>query len=287
VNRQRGTLGDLVPLIEQAAAHLQPGSASELALANMYAGPTDEARRLLAEFAAEDFDLPAEAGWSLWMVDYANAAIKCRDTTFAGALLERLAPFAAQFAGGDIWPKGPVSLVLGGLAGWGEGGGSQWLLDRCRPCRRLVAMIRAIPPNLLRGPAAISETFSQELLSGVRVASEGPPPGWCHDPQGGRMMSMPRKVMADDQLAEHVAVLASPVPEGEREELSRCLGRGWSVVDIREAPPEAELIVVRRCGHQALARLRRGVPVAHIAVEDGAMPGIPQNFQALPWLSIS
>ena len=77
----------------------------------------DDARRLLEQFAAADFDLPLDASWLTAMAYYAEAAIACRDPKCAGTLFDRLAPWADQVpycAASQLIV--PVSHYLGGLA---------------------------------------------------------------------------------------------------------------------------------------------------------------------------
>ena len=96
---QRGTMGELIPLIEQMvdeASALAGVLTSALALAHAEADHTEEARRLLEEFAATDFDLPMDPGWITGMYCYAEAAIHCGDPKYAGPLFDRLAPWAEQ-----------------------------------------------------------------------------------------------------------------------------------------------------------------------------------------------
>ena len=75
-----------------------PAFAAALALAHVEAGRIDDARRLLEEFAAADFDLPLDPSWLTGMADYAEAAIACRDPKYAGPLFDRLAPWADQMS---------------------------------------------------------------------------------------------------------------------------------------------------------------------------------------------
>jgi len=120
VSTQRGTMGELIPLIEQM---LDEASAPArvltpiLAMANAEADHTEDARRLLEEFAAADFDLPIGPGWITTMHCYAEAAIHCGDAMYAGPLFDRLAPWAEQaVASGSVTASGLVSHSLGGLA---------------------------------------------------------------------------------------------------------------------------------------------------------------------------
>ena len=78
---------------------------------------TDDARLLLAELAADDFEIPMDAAWLSTMSYYAEAAVQCRDPNYAGPLFDRLAPWVDQFsASGGSTAEGPVSHYLGGLA---------------------------------------------------------------------------------------------------------------------------------------------------------------------------
>jgi tetratricopeptide (TPR) repeat protein len=118
VSWQRGTVGDLVPLIEQAVADNPglPSLTAMLATAYTEAGRTDDARRLLQQFSAADFDLPLDFLWTAGMVQYAEAAIDCQDQQRAGPLFDRLAPYADQWSYLGTASFGPVSHYLGGLA---------------------------------------------------------------------------------------------------------------------------------------------------------------------------
>ena len=120
VSAQRGTMGELIPLIEQMVDE-SPAIAgmltSVLALAHAEADHTEDARHLLEEFAAADFDLPMGPGWITEMYCYAEAAIHCGDPKYAGPLFDRLAPWAEQsVASGSVTASGLVSHSLGGLA---------------------------------------------------------------------------------------------------------------------------------------------------------------------------
>ncbi len=115
---QRGTVLELFPLMQQLsveAPELRGAVAATMAMANAEGERTDDACQLLAEFAATEFDLPIDAAWLTGMVLYAVAAIECRDP-HAGALFERLAPWADQWAMTGPTVEGPVSHYLGGLA---------------------------------------------------------------------------------------------------------------------------------------------------------------------------
>ena len=120
VSAQRGTMGELIPLIEQMVAEtstLAGVLTAALAMAHAEADHTEDARRLLEEFAAAQFDLPGDQGWITGMFCYAEAAIHCGDPKYAGPLFDRLAPWAEQsVASGSVTASGLVGHSLGGLA---------------------------------------------------------------------------------------------------------------------------------------------------------------------------
>jgi len=60
--------------------------------------------------------LPLNQLWLTGMVDFAEAAVECRDPRFAGPLFEQLEPWATQLAATGGSALGPVSHYLGGLA---------------------------------------------------------------------------------------------------------------------------------------------------------------------------
>jgi tetratricopeptide (TPR) repeat protein len=118
---QRGTAGELGPLIEQQAAEAPPvltgAITSARAAVYVSAGRLEEAHRLLQEFAAADFELWPDPGtWLTSMASYAGVCVACRDTTIAAALIDRLEPFADQVSTILISAYDPVSHYLGDLA---------------------------------------------------------------------------------------------------------------------------------------------------------------------------
>jgi class 3 adenylate cyclase len=119
VSLQRGSMGDLAPFIEEAAADNPglPAFVAALAVAHAEGGRIDDARALLEELADAGFDIPMDGSWLTTIVSYSDAAIECRDPKYAGPLFDRLAPWADQWSttsGPTV--EGPVSLFLGGLA---------------------------------------------------------------------------------------------------------------------------------------------------------------------------
>jgi ATP/maltotriose-dependent transcriptional regulator MalT len=87
-----------------------------LAKAHVEADRVDEATKKLEEFAAAGYDMQLDQVWLTGMVDYAEAAIECRNPTFAQALFDLLEPFAEQLPATGASVLAPVSLYLGGLA---------------------------------------------------------------------------------------------------------------------------------------------------------------------------
>ena len=119
VSFQRGTYGELAPRIEQAAVDapdLAGIIVAALALAHVEAGHIDDARRLLEQAAAADFDVPLDGNWLSTLAYYAEAAIACRDPKCSRTLFDRLAPWADQVPYPGLTIDSPVSHYLGGLA---------------------------------------------------------------------------------------------------------------------------------------------------------------------------
>jgi tetratricopeptide (TPR) repeat protein len=121
VNGQRGTSGDLIPVIEEIRADMQDISKaaveSALAIAYVEGGRLDDARKVLIKFSNGGFELPSDSVWLLSVATYADVAIECGDRQSAGPLLNLLAPWADQLStNGGGSTNGPVSHFLGGLA---------------------------------------------------------------------------------------------------------------------------------------------------------------------------
>jgi class 3 adenylate cyclase/tetratricopeptide (TPR) repeat protein len=119
ISTQRGTLGDLVPLIEQMVADAPDVAGvltAALGLAYAETDRTEDARQLLVTFAESRFTLPQNLNWLPGMVLYAEVAIAVRDPAYAAPIFEHLAPFADQVATTGLTSTGLVSRYLGGLA---------------------------------------------------------------------------------------------------------------------------------------------------------------------------
>jgi hypothetical protein len=118
VSLWRGTMGDLVPLIEQAIKD-NPGLLvfrAALALAHSEVGRFGEVKSELQAFADRGFELPMDVTWLTGMSAYALATIESDQVDYAGPMLEILAPYAEQWHYSDVSAAGPVSRTLGGLA---------------------------------------------------------------------------------------------------------------------------------------------------------------------------
>jgi tetratricopeptide (TPR) repeat protein len=121
VHWQRGTLPELLPMIEQLRSETPDFDPAFLAglLAMVYveADRIEDALGLLEQFALIDFVLPMDSLWLLGMFSYAEAATECNDSQYAGPLFDRLVPYAGLLCcDGGASVQGPVSHFLGGLA---------------------------------------------------------------------------------------------------------------------------------------------------------------------------
>jgi hypothetical protein len=120
VYQQRGTLPDLIPLLEEIVAG-SPDVASVAAsgLANAYvdAGRIEEARRLLDDASHHRFDMNLDYSWIATLAMYADVAYAIDDAAAAMQLLELMEPWADQWSVlGDTLAAGPVLYYLGCLS---------------------------------------------------------------------------------------------------------------------------------------------------------------------------
>jgi class 3 adenylate cyclase len=117
---QRGTLGELIPLVEQMAvvASESAGALNALlAAAHLEAGHVDEAHRLLREFVHGGLRLRIDQAWLGSLLFYAEIAAVAADSDVAGSMMQHIQPWGDQFCTvGVAAPLGPVSYYLGGLA---------------------------------------------------------------------------------------------------------------------------------------------------------------------------
>ena len=117
-NYQRGTLGELMPVIEQlvvGAPEVAQVLKGALALAHAEVGDAEKTRQLLAEFAAANCELPMDPIWVTGIAFYAAAAIAVDDASVARAIAEQLEPYANQWSSNGSNAYAPFSLYLGGL----------------------------------------------------------------------------------------------------------------------------------------------------------------------------
>jgi hypothetical protein len=143
ISSQRGTMGQMVPLIEQVVDENPglPAFRSVLAAAHVEAEHPQLARPILEEASSQGFALPMDVGWLTGMVTYAEAAIECGEERFAEPLLEMLLPWADLLSYNDVTVEGPVSHYLGGLA-WVLGRyqqSAEFFDDAVRFCHRVGA----------------------------------------------------------------------------------------------------------------------------------------------------
>ena len=114
----RGTLGDMVTLIEGAIAD-NPGLPffnGVLAMAHAEGDRPGPVREILSRFGDSGYELPMEVTWLTGMVAFAEAASQTDDAPAAAALLEQLRPYDDQWHYSDIAAAGPLSRSLGSLA---------------------------------------------------------------------------------------------------------------------------------------------------------------------------
>ena len=71
-------------------------------------------------------------------------------------------------------------------------------------------------------------------------------------------------------MSNLVIAVGFPTSEVDRRAIADEVGRECRIEDIREAPTDAALVVVRPCSPQALRSLRRSYPAADIVVVDEA-----------------
>jgi DNA-binding SARP family transcriptional activator len=116
---ERGVLGELVPLLEQAvrANPGVPGFRATLALALLEASRTEEARKLVEQAVSSGFrDLPYDVAWLAVGCIYGHVATGLGDRAAAGLLYRMLEPWSEQIAFPAFGVWGPVGLYLGSLA---------------------------------------------------------------------------------------------------------------------------------------------------------------------------
>jgi tetratricopeptide (TPR) repeat protein len=116
---ESGRLGELVPLLEQAARDNPgvPGFQAPLALALTEASRPDEARQLIDQAVACGFrNVPYDVTWLAVTCIYSLVSARLEHVAAATALSRLLEPWSEQIAFPAFGVWGPVSLYLGSLA---------------------------------------------------------------------------------------------------------------------------------------------------------------------------
>jgi tetratricopeptide (TPR) repeat protein len=116
---ERDTLGELVPLLEQAVRDNPgvPGFRALLALSLSEAGRPEEAHKLLERAVASSLpDAPHDVAWLTVACAFAHVAAGLEDPAAAAVLYRALEPFSEQVAFPAFGVWGPVGLFLGSLA---------------------------------------------------------------------------------------------------------------------------------------------------------------------------
>jgi class 3 adenylate cyclase/tetratricopeptide (TPR) repeat protein len=180
-NWQRGTMGSLIPLIEQAVADNPgvPGLPAALSLAHAEQGRHDEAQRLL-DLALESFDpVPDNGAWLTETTMFAEVAVECRALEAATVLLEALSPWATQFSSSGMTAEGPVSHYVGGLSSilgrYDEA--DRFFSDATETCTRIGATYFGARTDLWRGRMLMERggpgdpEKAQDLLTRARSAA--------------------------------------------------------------------------------------------------------------------
>jgi tetratricopeptide (TPR) repeat protein len=119
VSFERGTVGDLVPLLEQVVEQNPgiPGFRSTLALALCEAGRLEDARPIVALEASSAFgELAYDVTWLTVACVYARVSARIGDLDAAGRLYELLLPQREMIAYPYFGVWGPVEHYLGSLA---------------------------------------------------------------------------------------------------------------------------------------------------------------------------
>jgi class 3 adenylate cyclase/tetratricopeptide (TPR) repeat protein/biotin operon repressor len=118
-NFQKGTLVELIPLIEQMAVGMTENLGmvnAALVLALSEGSRNDEVRMLLEEYSGTGFNFLLDCAWSIGMCGFAEGAIEVADPRFAAPLFDHLAPWSAQWCTTGITAQGPISHYVAGLA---------------------------------------------------------------------------------------------------------------------------------------------------------------------------
>jgi class 3 adenylate cyclase len=174
---QRGTLADLLPLIEASVAENPglPGFRAKLAMAYAECDLGARAGELLDDFAAAGYQLPDDVSWLSGMCDYAEAAVQCADPRHASALLERLEPWSEQVSTiGGVTADGPVCHFVGGLSAVLDRfeGADRHFTRSAAMCRRMGARYFAARTNLSWAELLLRRDATGDRAQGRRLLDE-------------------------------------------------------------------------------------------------------------------
>ena len=73
-----------------------------------------------------------------------------------------------------------------------------------------------------------------------------------------------------EAAAAHVVAIGWPAAGAEMARLASVLGPGWLVIDIVDAPRDADVVLVHRCSPQAVQLVRREFPRARVVLVEPA-----------------
>jgi class 3 adenylate cyclase len=168
VAQQRGTLADLIPLIEESEEH--SSAVAELADAGLtYAhatcNHTDEVLERLEALAKRDYKVSRNTLWLAAMICYAEAVILSANTRHAEHLLELIEPFGDQWStAGIVGLQGPASCTLGGLATvlGRYADAEEWFARSARSCEGMMAKYWSARTKLMRGKMLVKRSAPQD-----------------------------------------------------------------------------------------------------------------------------
>ncbi len=177
IRRQQGRLGELVDVLREMITTTpgMPAYLAGLAVAQMEAGNTDEARALLETAAEGGFSIPRDNSWLDGMVAWAWVAIGTRSVREAGVLYESLLPVRGLIPCNGVSTLDPVSMYLGGLA-WvlGDRASAEGYLDEAGSTARRGGMTYSVAEiELLLGTVKASgPTHGSEVRAHIVRAAE-------------------------------------------------------------------------------------------------------------------
>jgi hypothetical protein len=150
-----------------------------LALADIEAGRSDDARRRLQAFADAGFDLEMNPVWVSGMAFHAEAAIEIRDPAFCGPIYERLLPWSDQWTDNGATAACPIAHYLGGCAAvlQRHDEADDWFAQAANMCDSAGAKFFRAQTDLLWGRMLAARgvrddlVLARELLEQARTAA--------------------------------------------------------------------------------------------------------------------